>query len=137
MDGQRLSRQFFAKVDSPPGLDALFDYLPDVYMFVKDREGRFVRCNRAFVRLVHKNHEEEVLGARDADFFPGHLAENYTRDDNSVMTSGKPIVDRVELVRNPDGSIDWFNTSKTPVSSRNGTIIGIAGITRDLTKMHS
>jgi PAS domain S-box-containing protein len=137
MDGQRLSRQFFAKVASPPGLDVLFDYLPDVYMFVKDRKGRFVRCNQAFVRLVHKHHEEEVLGACDADFFPGHLVENYTRDDNVVLSSGTPIIDRVELVRNADGSIDWYNTSKVPVSGRNGAIIGIAGITRDMKKMHS
>jgi PAS domain S-box-containing protein len=137
VDVRRHSRNFFEQVDSPPGLGVLFDYLPDVYMFVKDRKGRFVKCNRAFVRLVHASREEDVLGTRDGDFFPRHLAENYTRDDNSVMLSGDPMIDKVELVRNPDGSINWYNTTKLPVRSRTGVVIGIAGITRDLKKMSS
>lgn len=115
----------------------LFDYLPDVYMFVKDRRGRFVKCNAAFARLVHATCEEEVLGTRDEDFFPRHLVENYMRDDNAVMSSGTPMIDKVELVRNPDGSINWYNTSKVPVRNRAGAVIGIAGVTRDLKKMGS
>ncbi len=137
MDGRRISRNFFAQVDGPPGLDVLFGYLPDVYMFAKDRKGRFVRCNHAFVRLVHKNREDDVLGRRDLDFFPRHLAENYMRDDTAVMTSAVPLIDKVELVRNPDGSIDWFSTTKVPVHGRKGSVVGLAGITRDMKKMNS
>jgi AraC-like DNA-binding protein len=137
MDGSRLSRIFLAQIDSPSGLAGLFDYLPDVYLFVKDRHGRFMRCNRAFVGLVRAKREADVLGARDADFFPRHLAENFTRDDRIVMTSAVPMVDKIELLLNAHGSIDWYNTTKVPVLNRKGTPIGIAGFTRDLKKMNS
>jgi AraC-like DNA-binding protein len=114
----------------------MFDYLPDVYFFVKDREGRFVRCNRAFARLLQAGDEEEVLGRCDADFFPCSLAENYVRDDHSVMDSATPIVDKAELVRNAEHSVDWFNTTKLPLFDAGGQVIGVAGLTRDIGKMN-
>jgi PAS domain S-box-containing protein len=115
----------------------LFDHLPDVYFFVKDREGRFMRCNRAFAGLLRAKSEDEVLGKTDLYFFPPALAESYMRDDRAVMTSAAPIIDRVELVRNPSGSIDWYNTTKLPVLDAQGAVIGVAGVTRDVSKMHS
>jgi PAS domain S-box-containing protein len=137
MDGRRRSLDFLEQAQTPLSLDALFDYVPDVYMFAKDREGRFVKCNRSFAHLLHAVSEEQVLGKRDADFFPRHLAENYTRDDNVVISTGVPMVDKVELVRNADGSVDWYNTTKIPVMNHLGTIIGVAGVTRDLKRMRS
>jgi PAS domain S-box-containing protein len=119
------------------GLDALFDHLPDVYFFVKDAAGRFVRCNPAFLTLVGRAREDEVLGGRDLDFFPPSLAENYMNDDRVVLLSGKPLINRVELMRNPDGSIDWFTTTKLPLLDRNGLTIGVAGTTRDVKKMNT
>jgi len=119
------------------GLEALFDHIPDVCFFVKDPAGRFVRCNQAFLNLVGRTREEEVLGARDLDFFPASLAENYMNDDRVVLRSGKPLVNRVELMRNPGGSIDWFTTTKLPLLDRQGLTIGVAGTTRDVKKMNS
>lgn len=136
MDGRRIRRKFLAQIEPSQGFDVLFDYLPDVYLFVKDSQGRFVRCNRAFIALVQAKREEEVLGLRDSDLFPRHLAESYMNDDQTVLTSGVPMVDKIELVRNPDGSSDWYTTTKLPVHGRTGERIGIAGITRDLKKMN-
>jgi PAS domain S-box-containing protein len=130
-------RDFLAQIASPSGLEELFDHLPDVYFFVKDRDGRFMRCNRAFATLLQARDEGEVLGLRDADFFPRSLADNYVRDDHSVMESAAPIVDKVELVRNAEDSIDWFNTTKLPIFDGSGRVIGVAGVTRDITKMNS
>jgi PAS domain S-box-containing protein len=115
----------------------LFDHLSDVYFFVKDGEGRFVRVNQGFVKLVRATREEEVVGLRDSDFFPADLAENYMRDDREVIRSSEPIIDKVELVRNPDGSIDWFCTTKLPLFDKKGLALGVCGITRDVKKMNT
>jgi len=131
------SRNFLAKVAQPAGFEVLFDHLPDVYFFVKDDRGRFVSCNQAFLGLVGRSRESEVIGFQDSDFFPPALAENYMNDDRVVLRSGEPILNRVELMRNPDGSIDWYTTTKLPLLDRNGTTIGVAGITRDVKKMNS
>jgi PAS domain S-box-containing protein len=136
-DQKRKVRDFLAQIASPSGLEVLFDHLPDVYFFVKDRDGRFMRCNRAFVSLARARSEEELIGHRDADFFPAAMAETYVRDDRAVMASATPIVDKVELVRNASGSIDWYNTTKLPVLDAKGSVIGVAGVTRDVSKMNS
>jgi PAS domain S-box-containing protein len=129
--------EFTAQSASPSGLEVLFDHLPDVYFFVKDREGRFVRCNSAFATLLRAQNTQEVVGLRDLDFFPRSLADNYVRDDDVVIKSAAAIVDKAELVRTPDGSIDWYNTTKLPILDGRGEVIGIAGVTRDITKMKS
>lgn len=137
MDPQEFGRKFLARVASPAGFDVLFDYISDVYFFVKDDEGRFVRINRAFLKLVRAESEHGVIGARDVDFFPPNLAESYQRDDREVMRTSQAIIDKAELVLNPDGSVDWFCTTKLPLLDREGSVIGIYGFTRDVKKMTS
>jgi PAS domain S-box-containing protein len=136
MDPVELARTFLSLAVSPAGFDALFEHLPDVYFFVKDAEGRFVRVNRAFVKLVQAGSEREVIGKRDGDFFPEGLAQNYARDDRAVLESCQAMIDKAELVRHPDGSIDWFCTTKLPVLDAQERAIGICGITRDVKRMN-
>ncbi len=117
-------------------LGSMVDYLPDVYLFAKDRQRRFVYGNRAFAGLMGVTRADELVGRPDEDFFPPDLCESYRRDDDAVIASGEPLVDKVELVRNKDGSIDWFSTTKLPVRGARGRVIGVLGITRDLKKMN-
>jgi PAS domain S-box-containing protein len=135
IDQQAFARRFLAQVASPVGFEVLFDYLPDVYFFVKDADGRFVRANRAFVRLVRVSAEADLIGAKDADFFAANWAENYSRDDREVLRRREGIIDKAELVRNPDGSVDWFCTTKLPLLDAHGNAIGVCGIMRDVKKM--
>ena len=137
MDAQQRSQQLLRRIASPQGLDVLFEYLPDVYFFVKDADGRFARANQAFVKLVGVESEHAVLGQVDADFFPRNMAESYARDDAQVLASREALVDKAELVQNPDGTIDWFCTTKLPLLDASGAAIGVAGITRDVKKMSS
>ena len=135
---RRPQRQFLEhNTASPCRLEVLFEHLPDVYFFVKDRAGRFTRCNDAFVSLVSARSENEVIGLRDVDFFPSGLADNYVRDDRTVMASTIPIVHKLELVSSAQGSIHWHDTTKLPLLDANGEVIGVAGVTRDISKMRS
>ena len=134
-NAQAHSRRFLARVASPANFDVLFDHLPHVYFFVKDAQGRFIRVNRAFLKLVNMNEEQDVIGASDRDFFPQSLAESYARDDRKVIRTNEAIVDKAELVQNSDGSTDWFCTTKLPVLDRDRRVIGVCGVTRDVTKL--
>lgn len=134
-DSRRHNRDFLAQIASPSNFEMLFEYLPDVYFFVKDRSGRFMRCNNAFADLVRARSEDEVLGMRDEDFFPSGLADNYVRDDHVVMASATPIIQKLELVRTAQGSINWYSTTKLPILDASGGVIGVAGFTRDIDKM--
>jgi PAS domain S-box-containing protein len=131
------SRSFLSRVESPSRYDVLFEHLSDVYFFVKDAQGRFMRVNRAFLDLVRAASEDAVIGARDCDFFPESLAESYARDDRQVVGLSQPIIDKAELVRNADDSIDWFYTTKLPILDKDSRAIGVCGITRDIRKMNA
>ena len=110
-----------------------FDQLHDVFFFVKDRDRRFVYFNKAFTTLMSLR-ADQILGQRDEDISPGYLADHYREDDEAVLTRGEQLVGVIELVHNADASYDWFTTTKFPVRSESGEIIGVAGVTRSLTK---
>jgi AraC-like DNA-binding protein len=134
MDVVKFKADFLAQMHSPQQMQLLFNHLPDVYFFAKDREGRFVMANDTFVRQCGAETEGEVIGKSDFDFFPLGRAESYVKDDTYVMESGKSIIDRVELAPDPANSINWFITCKVPVYSSAGEIIGLAGTARDITR---
>lgn len=120
----------------PHQLDAssivsLFSALGDVYFFMKDREGRFIGANQLQLNKLGLHSEEELIGKTDYDFFPSYMIAHYATDDAHVMESGEPILRRVELVANPDGSISWHVTSKFPLLDIAGNCVGIVGCMRD------
>ncbi len=123
----RLLQRLRASAD----LFRLFDSLADVCFFAKDRRGRFLMGNRAFLEKLGLDKEEDLIGKDDFAFFPARLVEIFLRDDQRVMRTREPLIDRVELVSNSDGSIDWHITTKVPLVSRNNSALGIAGVTRD------
>ncbi|MGW1209507.1 helix-turn-helix domain-containing protein [Streptomyces sp. NPDC002499] len=111
-----------------------FDRIDDVRVFVKDGERRFVACSEPFARLLGYRHPWQLFGLRDEDLSPEYLVEHYRGHDEQVLSTGEALIDLVELVRNPNGSYDWYLTTKTPIRPQGGTPIGIVGVTRALTK---
>ena len=111
----------------------LFEFLPDVIFFVKDVNSRIMMCNASFLRFQGAKTIKSILGKNSYDFFPKAIADSFIADDKKVMESGETLVDRVELTID-DGIISWFSTTKVPVYARNGKIIGVMGISRNLRK---
>jgi len=118
---------------------ALFDFLEDVLVWVKDRDGRYHWVNRAFLLNYALDRSQvpetatlnQILGKTDYDFSPAFLADHFRIDDHEVL-SGRRIVQRIEMVQQPDGSTRWNVTDKIPLSDPAGNIQGTAGITRPL-----
>jgi AraC-like DNA-binding protein len=121
----------------PSHFAELLDYLPDVLAWVKDRQGRYLWVNRAFLvqySLHHPDgHEvaaaESILGKTDYDLSPAFLADQFRHDDEQVL-GGHRIVNRLERVEESQGTTVWSMTDKIPVVDAKGAIIGTAGITR-------
>ena len=134
MNTEKFKADFLKRMHSPQQMQLLFNYLPDVYFFAKDRDGRFVMANDIFVRQCGVESEAEIIGKSDFDFFPMGRAEGYVKDDLHVMETGESIIHRVELAPDPGNSINWFVTTKVPLYSAEGEIIGLAGTARDITR---
>lgn len=123
-------RDFFQKLADQGHGEELFNYLPDTLFFIKDRQGRFVKVNQAFLDHFGFKDESELVGKTDRDMVPPYLARQYVKDDRAVMQRGSPLIRRVELVTGRDCTINWHITSKAPLRDTNHAVIGIAGITR-------
>ena len=130
-DPVELKREFLETLGNYPQIDQLFDHLPDVYFFAKNRLGQFVMANRSFAQQCGVRSVDELIGKTDLDFFPPDLAGTYAQDDQYVMRTGKSIVNRVELFVDSDGVLTWFTTTKVPLLDREGTVVGVAGTARD------
>ena len=111
---------------------ALFQALPDVIFWMKDRDGCFVYVNQAFCHEVAKLPEEKVLGLTDADIFPPALAEVFSRGDEEVLITQMARLNKPELVPNRMGGVEWRTTSKIPLQGREGDWVGTAGISRKM-----
>ncbi len=115
----------------------LFDLLEGVLAWVKDRQGRYLWINRAFLIKHALNHPGEgdesataqILGKTDYDLSPAFIADQFRLDDEQVL-AGHRIVNRIERVGESEGITAWSITNKIPVFNAQGAIIGTAGITR-------
>ncbi len=133
-DTQQFQQAFLARLNGPLDMTRLLDYLPEVYFYCKDAEGRFVTMNRTFFQIVSADREEDVIGKTDYDFFPTDLAEQYVAEDRRVMGQRTPIPNQAWLVPDRQGSPRWYLSSKTPLFAASGEVIGIAGVMRDYAK---
>lgn len=112
-------------------LERMFDDLPGVVFFVKDRAGRYVAANRTLAERCGFTDKSELLGKRPSDLFPAPLAQHYERQDQRVVQSGKPVLDQLELHFYPNRRRGWCLTNKYPVRER-GEVVAVAGLSRDV-----
>ncbi len=112
-------------------LQALMDYMPD-HIYFKDTQSRFIRTSRSQASMLGLGDPAEAAGKTDFDFFP-HAARSYA-EEQEIIKSGQPLVDLEEHVVWPDGRETWVSTTKVPLPDAEGKIIGLFGISRDITE---
>lgn len=111
----------------------MYDLLPDVLFWVKNSSGEVAYANQGFLEHIGVRSLEHVFGLTDFDFAPRHIARQFVEDDKRVL-NGELVTDRLEMNVSDSGEMAWFTTSKRPLFSHEGEIIGSFGITRHLEK---
>jgi PAS domain S-box-containing protein len=119
-------------------LKALMENSPD-FIFVKDRQSRFVRINKPQTELLLGLHDpKEVIGKTDFDLFPGKEsdARRFFEEEQKIMETGQPVIHREWMVPNiKTGRNIWVSESKFPLRDRSGQVIGILGVSKDITSL--
>lgn len=119
--------RFLQRIGTDTPLYRLFDHLPEISFFAKDRRLRLMCASRRFLERFGFRDETEVVGKDDFELFPERLAENFRRDDEEVIRTGEPKLNIVELFFNEQGIPDWFITNKLPLRDRQGAVMGVMG----------
>jgi PAS domain S-box-containing protein len=106
-----------------------------VLAFAKDRDGRYLYVNRAWLELTGLT-SEQVLGRTDHELFPEEFADGYVRNDRRVLETGETI--DVEEIAEVEGkrSVVGYST-KFPLKEPDGTIYAVGGIVVDITERHA
>jgi len=114
-------------------LISMFDILPDIFFWIKNKEHRFIHVNQLFMDNYGLKGLEQILGKTDYDISPAHIARQFVRDDNKII-NGQHVTERLEMNMTQAGDTAWYSTSKRPIVNELNEIIGSYGITRHLQK---
>jgi diguanylate cyclase (GGDEF)-like protein/PAS domain S-box-containing protein len=113
-------------------IQALIDEMPD-YLWVKDTGGRFVVANRALAKDNGRASAGEMIGLTDFDLHAPEAASGFFEIEQKIVRSGRPMVDFEESIVDAGGAVKWFSSTKMPLRDENDAIIGLIGISRDIT----
>lgn len=121
-----ISEQFIIKT--------IMEHSQDTFYF-KDKNSRFLFISKVVALRLGIEDPDYVIGKTDFDLFrETHAIEAY-KDEQYIISTGKPILGKVEMETWMDGSVTWVSTSKYPLSDGEGNIIGTWGVSRDITEL--
>jgi len=114
--------------DSLQTILGLFDFVPNIYFYIKDKDRRFLWMNEPLRQLLGANSIEDCIGKRDSDFFTSDLVFLYHQEDDVVFMSRRPLLHRPWIVARRADRPKWFLSSKIPLFGADDSIVALAGI---------
>jgi PAS domain S-box-containing protein len=115
-------------------LHTLMENIPDTIYF-KDAASRFTRINRAQAQMLGVDDPSEAIGKMDFDFFAEQLARDAYADEQEIVRSGRPLINKLERIPRDDGDTRWVSATKVPIMDQQGHVTGLVGASRDVTEL--
>lgn len=115
-------------------LQALMDNFPDLIYF-KDGNSRFIRVNKAQALRLGCTDPAETLGKTDSDYFPPDIAAEFYAEEQQIIETGQPLINRMEYDITAEGKPRWLSATKVAVFGVDGKTPTIVGISRDITAL--
>ena len=119
-------------------LRTVVDAIPD-RIYAKDVDGKFILQNAANLKVRGFERHEDIVGKTVFDIFPRQLAQCIHDEDQEVIDSGEPLIDRegrthFGATKDREDETRWHLTSKVPLKDSAGRVYGLVGINRDITE---
>jgi len=129
----RLETSLRQTEDERTRLHSLLHTIPDL-VWLKSPQGVYLMCNEAFERLFGVP-ESEIVGKTDHDFVARDVADFFSEKDRAAIAAGRPTTNEEWVTFASDGRRRLLQTTKTPVKSSTGELIGVLGVARDITEL--
>jgi two-component system, OmpR family, sensor histidine kinase VicK len=114
-------------------LRQLMEGTPDAIYF-KDLQHRYTHLNDSERLRLNVTCDEEVRGKTADGFLPPPQARSQRQEEERIFATGEPLIDRIEQHDQMDGEIRWLSTTKASIRDQSGKIVGLVGISRDVTE---
>ena len=115
----------------PTGLfQRLFDHIPGVYFFAKNKVGRLMFASRGLMQRYQMGDDSEIIGRTDYDLNPDTMAQAYVDDDKRILAGEANLIERIELWWDRQGMPDWFLVTKLPLFDKKRRVQGVMGTLR-------
>jgi PAS domain S-box-containing protein len=112
-------------------LTGLLNSIPDI-VFYKDLEGKYIGGNPEFAKIAGTS-VDKIPGSTDIELFGAEVGEAFRKDDLISIQSDKPHI-FLENVQYPNGEIVPFETLKAPLYNTEGELIGLLGLSRNISE---
>lgn len=114
-------------------LRAALAQAPDFH-YVKNLDHRFVATNRNVARHHGRDRASEMVGLGDMDLESRERAEQLIAVERQILETGVSVIGVEEYVAQDGEAPRWYATSKVPLRNRHGELIGLAGVTVDISE---
>ncbi len=114
-------------------LRAVFETVPAM-IWLKDPDGVYLACNAEFGQFFGAR-EAEVVGKTDYDFVASDLADFFRDNDRRAIEKGGPSVNQEWVTYAIGGQRVLLETTKTPMFSEDGRLLGVLGVGYDITEI--
>jgi PAS domain S-box-containing protein len=113
-------------------MQALMDNIP-LAIYIKDADSCYTRLNRSAAHLLGAREATEIVGKTDFDLLAADLAQTSHEEEQELIRTAQPMIDRVEYSPTPEGEPRWMLTTKVPIFGADGRVSGIVGVSRNIT----
>ncbi len=114
-------------------LQSILDNIPQ-RVFWKDRESRYLGCNRAFAADADLRNPEDVAGKTDADLFSKEATVPYSADLRSALEHRMAVLNSEYQKTGVAGQQRWLRVNSIPLFDRDGDTFGVLGTYEDVTE---
>jgi PAS domain S-box-containing protein len=115
-------------------LEVLLENVP-YYIFFTDTQSRYLRINTMMARLLRVAKPSRAIGKRNEDFFTKRVARKMEEENQSVLSTGNAILNRIIYFEDEGVDGFWMENTKIPVKDERGVITMILGIYKDVSEM--
>ena len=102
-------------------------------IYIKDKKSRFISASQALADMHGYDNRHDLEGLTDFDLFTEEHAQQAYNDEQHILQSEKAMLNNVEKETWEDGSVTWVSSNKAPLYLSSGKLVGIIGISRDIT----
>lgn len=131
IDRKKNKDQIIAEILNFQVTTSILDHVSDL-VWIKDLDGHYVAVSESFANKVHVS-SDVIIGKTAYDLFSKQDADKFTQNDQTVLEQRKTMVFQ-EMYCLENENKQYFETSKSPVYDLKGNVIGLVGISRDVTE---